>query len=190
MSRSLATGTPRWGPAVDRLTGARSSDALFPGYSALRCQWWRTPTGTLWIDVKDLSEVDAVRERLTQLGVPVTCPVPDPDCDLAVEEVDWGELYPRIVPRNGPEPGIIVQPTEIPEGHTLLLATQTMPAPRPGHHPKVVQVLRLIRGPAPTRVGGPRLYPARPPGELAGQLRAAIDRITDLEARVSALENG
>ena len=98
MSRSLATGTPRWGPAVDRLTGARSSDALFPGYSALRCQWWRTPTGTLWIDVKDLSEVDAVRERLTQLGVPVTCRVPTPIAILLLRRSTGASLTPDRAP--------------------------------------------------------------------------------------------
>lgn len=145
------------------------------------------PDGTLWIDIDDISEVDAVRDRLTELGVPVAVLVPDPDCDVAVEEVEWGDLYPRIVPRNGPEPGIIVQPGEIPEGHTLLLATQMMPGRRPGHDPKVVQLLLLVRGPAPPCFGSPRLYPARPPGD---ELRPALDRITTLEARVTELERG
>ena len=146
------------------------------------------PDGTLWIDVEQISEVDAVSRRLTKLGVPVAARVPDPDCDIAVEEVEWGDLYPRIVTRNGPEPGVIVDPAQIPEGHTLLLENQLMPGPRRGHAPQVVKALRLIRGPAPERYGSPRMWPARPPGELASQLRAALDRIAALEARVSELE--
>jgi hypothetical protein len=49
------------------------------------------PDGTLWIDVDEISEVDAVRRRLGELGVPVTALVPDPDCAVSVEEVEWGE---------------------------------------------------------------------------------------------------
>ncbi len=149
------------------------------------------PDGTLLIDIEHMSEVDGVRSRLGELGVPVTALVPDPDCEAGIEEVEWGELYPKIVTRNGPEPGIIVDPAQIPGGHVLLLETQPMPEPprpRPRQWREVVQVLRLIRGPAPARYGSPRLYPARAPGELAAQLRDALDRIAALEARVSALE--
>jgi hypothetical protein len=79
------------------------------------------PDGTLWIDIDALSEVDAVRTRLTELGARVTALVPDPTCGVTVEEIEWVKLYPKIVARNGPEPGIIVEPAEIPDGHTLLL---------------------------------------------------------------------
>jgi hypothetical protein len=130
------------------------------------------PNGTLWIDVDALSEVDALRERLTELGVPVTVVVPDVACDVIVEEVDWSELYPRIVPRNGPEPGIIVDPTEIPVDHTLLLAAHDTAQILPGR--SVTTVLSLIHGPTPPCLGkiisprdlqprDPRLYPAKPP---------------------------
>ena len=46
-------------------------------------------------------------------------------------------------------------------------------------------MLRLIRGPAPSRFGSPRLCPSRPPG---AELRAALDRLAKLEARVTELE--
>jgi hypothetical protein len=109
------------------------------------------PDGTLWIDIDEAPAVDAIRRRLSELGVPVTALVPDPNCRVTVEEVEWSDLYPKIVPRNGPEPGIIVQPSEIPPDHTLLLAAHTMSgAP---HRRGVVTVLTLIRGPAPSCIG-------------------------------------
>jgi hypothetical protein len=131
-----------------------------------------SPDGTLWIDIQDISEVDLIRRRLRELGVSVTALVPDPTCGVTVEEVEWVDLYPKIVPRNGPEPGIIVQPADIPPGHTLLLGTHTVAG---ASHPRtVVIVLSLIRGPAPpcydnviTRARpvptDPRLRPARQP---------------------------
>ena len=128
------------------------------------------PDGTLWIDIDATSEVDAIRRRLSGLGVSVTALVPDPACGVTVEEVAWGDLYPKIVSRNGPEPGIVVQPAAIPPDHTLLLAANTMAGAPRGR--EVVVVLSLIRGPAPacygkviTRApppGGPRVGPARP----------------------------
>lgn len=118
------------------------------------------PDGTLWLDVNDLSEVDAVRARLTELGVPVTALESDTTCRSAVEEVGWSELYPKIVPRNGPEPGIIVQPAAIPQGHTLLLGVHAITWSR--NDRQVVKVLRLIRGPAP-RCYGEVIGPPRPP---------------------------
>jgi hypothetical protein len=129
--------------------------------------------GTLWIDVDDLSEVDEVCAQLTQLGARATALVPDTACEVVVEEVSWSDLYPRIVTRNGPEPGIIVQPGTIPEGHTLLLGVHT--SPRVPDRRNVAIVLSLIRGPAPSCYGkiitpptptpsDSRLRPARPPG--------------------------
>lgn len=130
------------------------------------------PDGTLWIDVDELSEVDPVRTRLMGLGARVTAFVPDPTCGVTVEEVDWVEPYPKIVPRNGPEPGIIVAPAEIPDGHTLLLTVHDMAGILPGR--EVTTVLSLIRGPSPACLGkivsrrqphprDPRLRPAMPP---------------------------
>lgn len=122
----------------------------------------QNPDGSLWIDINDVREVDAIRDRLNQLGVRVTALVPDPTCGVILDEVEWSDLYPKIVPRNGPDPGVIVQPAEIPEGHTLVLATQRMMGVPRDH--QVVTVLRLIRGPAPSGFGRPRVRPARSPG--------------------------
>ncbi len=47
--------------------------------------------GTLWIDIQEISEVDAVRARLMELGLPVTALVPDPACNVTVEDVEWVE---------------------------------------------------------------------------------------------------
>jgi hypothetical protein len=105
------------------------------------------PDGTLWIDIDALSEVDVVRTRFTELGARVTALVPDPTCCVTVEEIEWGALYPKIVPRNGPEPGIIVDPAVIPDGHTLLLTVHDTAEILPGR--AVTIVLSLIRGPAP-----------------------------------------
>ncbi len=103
--------------------------------------------GTLWIDIQEISEVDAVRARLMELGLPVTALVPDPACNVTVEDVEWVEQYPKIVPRNGPEPGIIVRPGEIPEGHTLLLGAHRMTGGPRAHD--TVLVLSLICGAPP-----------------------------------------
>jgi hypothetical protein len=64
-----------------------------------------------------------------------------------VKEVQWSEVYPKIVPRNGPEPGIVVDPTQIPDGHALVLAVQ--PLIGPDRDPETVIVLYLIEGPPP-----------------------------------------
>ena len=84
---------------------------------------------TLWIDIDELSDVEAVHAKLVALGVPVTALILDPTCDVIVNEMMWSDAYPEIVPRNGPEPGIIVDPSRIPAGHTLLLEARMMTGP-------------------------------------------------------------
>jgi hypothetical protein len=103
--------------------------------------------GTLWIDINEMSEVDAVRTELQQLGVRVTALVRDPDAGVIVKEVEWSDAYPRIVPRNGPKPGIVVNPGEIPDDRTLVLEACMLSGP--GRDPETVIVLRLIEGPVP-----------------------------------------
>ena len=58
-----------------------------------------------------------------------------------------------------PEPGIVVNPTEIPDGHALVLAVQLLI--RPDRDPETVMVLHLVEGLPPSRVG--RIVGHRPP---------------------------
>jgi hypothetical protein len=117
--------------------------------------------GTLWIDINEPHEVDEVQAKLVALGVRVAAVIPDPGCDVAVKEVAWSDAYPMIVPRNGPEPGIVVDPTQIPDDHALVLAVQ--PLVRPDRDPDTVTVLHLIEGPPPSRVGRIIGRPLPPP---------------------------
>jgi hypothetical protein len=117
--------------------------------------------GTLWIDVDEMSEVEDVQTKLVELGVPVTALVPDPTCDVIVKEVMWSDAYPEIVRRNGPEPGIIVDPSRVPDGHTLLLETGIMTGS--GREPETVVVLHLIEGAPPDRVARVIGHAAPPP---------------------------
>jgi hypothetical protein len=117
--------------------------------------------GMLWIDINDMSEVDEVQAKLVALGVRAAAVIPDAGCDVAVKEVQWTDAYPKIVPRNGPEPGIVVDPTQIPDGHALVLAVQ--PLIGPDRDPETVMVLYLIEGPPPDRLGRVIGRPAPPP---------------------------
>ena len=117
--------------------------------------------GTLWIDINEMTEVDEVQAKLVALGVRVAAVIPDPGCDVAVNEVQWSDVYPKIVPRNGPEPGIVVDPTQIPDGHALVLTVQ--PLIGPDRDPETVTVLHLIAGAPPSRIGRIIGRPAPPP---------------------------
>jgi hypothetical protein len=153
-----------WSPlgasAVERSANVRRSQGSKARAPAGGQRWTLTsctmptaenPDGTLWIDIRHSVEVDSIRRWLSGLGVPVTALVADPACEVPVEEVAWGDLYPKMVPRNGPEPGVIVQPAEIPPHHTLLLAVNRMDgAP---NDRELVVMLRLVRGPAPPCYG-------------------------------------
>jgi hypothetical protein len=119
--------------------------------------------GTLWIDINEMTEVDEVQAKLIALEVRVAAVIPDDGCETAVTEVPWADVYPKIVPRNGPEPGIVVDPMQIPAGHSLVLAVQ--PLIGPDRDPETVIVLHLIEGSPPSRVGrivGPPLPPIPP----------------------------
>ena len=87
--------------------------------------------GTLWIDINEMTEVDEVQTKLVALGVRVAAVIPDVGCDVAVKEVEWADVYPKMVPRNGPEPRIVVDPTQIPDGHALVLVVQQLDRTRP-----------------------------------------------------------
>jgi hypothetical protein len=120
--------------------------------------------GTLWIDINEIAEVGEVQAKLVALGVAVAAVIPDAGCDVAVNEVQWADSYPKVVPRNGPEPGIVVDATQIPDGRALVLAVQ--PLIGPDRDPETVIVLHLIEGPPPSRLGRivGRPLPPIPPG--------------------------
>ena len=120
--------------------------------------------GTLWIDINEMNEVDEVQAKLVALGVRLAAVIPDVGCEVAVKKVQWGDVYQKIVPRNGPEPESVVDPTQIADRHALMLAVrQLIGADR---DPGTVVVLSLVEGPPPSRVGrivGHPLPPV-PPG--------------------------
>ena len=117
--------------------------------------------GTLWINIKEMSDVEAVQTKLLDLGVPVAALIPDPTCGVIVREVMWSDAYPEIVRRNGPEPGIIIDPNRIPDGHTLLLNAGMMTGP--DRDPETVVILYLIEGEPPDRVARVIGRPPPPP---------------------------
>jgi hypothetical protein len=65
------------------------------------------------------------------------------------EDVKRSDVYPKIFPRNGPEPGIVVIPA-IADGYALLLKAWMMPSPDRDH--QTVVGLYLIKGAPPNSV--------------------------------------
>jgi hypothetical protein len=116
--------------------------------------------GTLWIDINEMTEVEEVQSKLVALKVPVSVVLQDPACEVIVKAVEWSDSYPKIVPRNGPEPGIVVDPAQIPDGHALLLAVHTTRGG--GRDGELVMVLHLIEGGPPSRVARIIGYPPPP----------------------------
>jgi hypothetical protein len=121
----------------------------------------QNPDGTVHITLKKLSEVDGLNQQVAELGIRVKALRADPGCTATVNELDWGQLYPRIVTENGPAPGVTIQPNAIPANDTLLLAAQEI-TPRVGQPLIVTVVLKLVRSPAPDCIGEV-LRPAKPP---------------------------
>jgi hypothetical protein len=104
--------------------------------------------GTVTITLRDLSGVDALNTRLSQLGVPVHALLVDPNCTATTAELGWNALYPQIVPYNGPAPEVTIQPSAIPLGDTLLLAV----GPAPNGSGSTARLI-LIDGATPNCVG-------------------------------------
>lgn len=117
--------------------------------------------GTLWIDISEMAEVEEVQSKLMALKVPVAAVIQDPAGEVIVKAVRWSHTYPKIVPRNGPEPGIVVNPAQVPDGHALLLTVHTLCGG--GLDGETATVLHLIQGGPPSRVAEIIGYPAPPP---------------------------
>jgi hypothetical protein len=135
------------------------------------------PDPTVTITLEEVADVDRLNERLAELGMRAKALLVDPNCTDTVEEVEWGELYPQIVPENGPERRIRIQPDAIPVDHTLVLAVQ--PAASHGVPPIIVRLM-LVQGPAPERLGKV-LYPAAPPPR-----RSELGALLELRHRADA----
>lgn len=117
--------------------------------------------GTVWIDINEMADVEEVQSKLVALEVPISAAIPDPACGVIVEVVQWSDSHPKIVPRNGPEPGIVVDPAQIPDGRALLLTVHPMRGG--GRDGEIATVLHLIEGDPPGRVARIIGYPAPPP---------------------------
>ena len=116
--------------------------------------------GTIRIPVEDAYAVDGLDRGLTELGVRARAFRADPHCSAPVEEVDWVDQYRQIVPENGPDPWITIQPSAIPEDNVLLLVAQDMPELPSGQRTGLR--LLLVPSPAPERIGKV-FYPPKPP---------------------------
>jgi hypothetical protein len=110
------------------------------------------PDGTIRINIDQTADVEALNADLAKLGLRVAVRIPDPASKASVQEVDWRDVYPKIVPRRqDDEPvGKLIRPSAIPDGHTLLLAVNERPE---ASYSQLVTVMSLIRGPVPKCVG-------------------------------------
>ena len=108
--------------------------------------------GTITVTRDEVFEEDALNGRLSDLEIRVRAVRADPSCTSRVDEVEWGDVYPRIVTANGPAPGVTIQPNAIPSNHTLVLAAELTPR-HPSRRPTILMRLMLVRGPAPACVG-------------------------------------
>jgi hypothetical protein len=107
--------------------------------------------GTLTISRDEVFAVAGLNRQLAELGVRATALRADPGCSSSVEEIQWADLYPRIVSQDS-SPEVTIDPPAIPDDATLVLAAErvTMQRDRPA---RIVVRLLLVRGPAPACVG-------------------------------------
>jgi Clp amino terminal domain, pathogenicity island component len=158
---------------------------LWPGTTVsgeLRLVMIENVDGTITITSEEVFAAAGLNEHLLELGVRVKALRADPDCDSTVAEVDWGDLYPRIVLQDHPAPGVTIQPDAIPLDHTLVLAAER--TSRPGLQPPIVVRTIVVRGSAPDCVGAF----LRPPSPLQGFNSSAREVVP--KAREEAFELG
>jgi hypothetical protein len=126
------------------------------------CALVENPDGSITIPIQDLYAVDDVDRRFTELGVRARVLQVDPHHATVVNELDWSDLYPQIVPGNGPDPWITLRPDAIPTGTTLLLVVQELQDPRGADAGKAARIM-LVGNPAPERIGPVFRAPKLPP---------------------------
>jgi hypothetical protein len=103
------------------------------------------PDGTVTITIKEISAVNALNQRLADLGIRAKAFRADPTCTATVQwlESEWKALDSKIVTENGPAPQITIQPAMIPADATLVLIGQQLV---PG---RINVLVTLIRRPPP-----------------------------------------
>ena len=117
--------------------------------------------GTITVASEEVFAAAGLNEQLAKLGIRAKAIRADPSCGSTVAEVEWAELYPRIVIQSHPAPGMTIQPDAIPLRHTLVLAAER--AVRPGRQPGIVVRTMLVSGPGQDCVG----VFLRPPSPIA-----------------------
>lgn len=120
------------------------------------------PDGSITIPMAEVYAVDDLDQRLSGLGVRARALRADASCETRVEEVDWGDVYARVVPENGPDPWITIQPSAIPADTTLLLVSQQIAGAPRQQGPDAAVRLMLVPNPAPGRIGQV-FHPPKPP---------------------------
>ena len=126
------------------------------------CALVENQDGSITIPIEDLYAVDDVDRRFTELGLRARVLHADPRQTTAVNELDWSDLYPQIVPDNGPDPWITLRPDAIPTKTTLLLVVEELKGPRGADAGKAARIM-LVGNPAPERIRPIFRAPKLPP---------------------------
>ena len=108
--------------------------------------------GMLWIEINEMNEVDEVQAKLVALGVRVGRRSRMPGATWPSRRSGGATSIRRSFLAMAPEPGVVVDPTQIPDVRALVLAVQ--PLIGPDRDPKTVTVLYLIEGRPRAASGG------------------------------------
>jgi hypothetical protein len=149
--------------AVFALTSLGSSDKV--AYAVTK-----NSDGTVMITLREILGVSGINQELADLGVRAKAYQMDPTCGSVATEVDWTQLFPDIVPKNGPslsgEPAsVTIAPAAIPPDTTLILAAREATA---SGDTGIIVRLMLVDGPPPPCVGMVMRDPS-PPAPGVGQ---------------------
>ena len=136
--------------------------------------------GTITVTSEEVFAAAELNQQLAELGIRAKALRADPSCSSVVAEVEWGDLYPRIVIQTDPGPRITIRPDSIPVAHTLVLAAERML--RPNRPPPIVVRTLLAKDPAPVCIGE-FLKPPSPLARLGQPAREVI-----AQARQQAFE--
>lgn len=136
--------------------------------------------GTITVTSEEVFAAAELNVQLAKLEIRAKAIRADPSCGSTVAEVEWAELFPRIVIQSHSAPDVRIQPDAIPLRHTLVLAAER--AARPGRQPGIVVRTMLVTGPAPDCVCA-FLTPASPIARFDAPAREVV-----AQARQEAIE--